>query len=157
MKNIVTVSYASHHNDHVGIWYPTQFYQLALGEGGFAEGVEAARGNGVPTNLWNGDSSLVRRVINFMLIGIAVVSVCYAVFGGFRYVISGGRKNRLPPPRTPSCMLSLVYWLLFLPMPSSSLSSISPSVVALRRLACTSCSWYIKPWKQNQPKQQLMI
>ena len=66
---------------------------LALGEGGFAEGVEAARGNGVPTNLWNGDSSLVRRVINFMLIGIAVVSVVMLIFGGFRYVISGGRKE----------------------------------------------------------------
>jgi hypothetical protein cdiviTM7_00647 len=66
---------------------------LALGEGGFAEGVEAARGNGVPTNLWNGDSSLVRRVINFMLIGIAVISVVMLIFGGFRYVISGGRKE----------------------------------------------------------------
>ena len=81
MKKIVTVSASIIITTMLALTI-TGLPALALGEGGFAEGVEAARGNGVPTNLWNGDSSLVRRVINFMLI-----------FGGFRYVISGGRKE----------------------------------------------------------------
>ena len=92
MKKIVTVGVSIIITTMLALTI-TGLPALALGEGGFAEGVEAARGNGVPTNLWNGDSSLVRRVINFMLIGIAVVSVVMLIFGGFRYVISGGKKE----------------------------------------------------------------
>ena len=92
MKKIVTVSASIIITTMLALTI-TGLPALALGEGGFAEGVEAARGNGVPTNLWNGDSSLVRRVINFMLIGIAVVSVVMLIFGGFRYVVSSGNKD----------------------------------------------------------------
>jgi len=79
MKKIVTVGASIIITTMLALTI-TSLPALALGEGGFAEGVEAARGNGVPTNLWNGDSSLVRRVINFMLIGIAVVSVVMLIF-----------------------------------------------------------------------------
>lgn len=64
-----------------------------IGEGGAGGGVESARGTGVPTNLANGDGSLVKRVINIMLYAIGVVSVIMLIMGGFRYVISGGQKE----------------------------------------------------------------
>lgn len=65
----------------------------ALGEGGAPAGVNAARGDNTPTNLINGDSSIVRRGINIMLYGVGVLSVIMLIFGGFRYVISGGKKE----------------------------------------------------------------
>ena len=63
----------------------------ALGEGGAPAGVNAARGDNTPTNLINGDTSIVKRGINIMLFG--VLSVIMLIFGGFRYVISGGKKE----------------------------------------------------------------
>ncbi|MDO4781278.1 MAG: hypothetical protein Q4A34_02730 [Candidatus Saccharibacteria bacterium] len=66
---------------------------LALGEGGPAQSIEVARGTGVPTNLANGDGSLVRRIIDIMLLSITIVSVIMLIIGGFRYVVSGGQKE----------------------------------------------------------------
>ena len=65
----------------------------ALGEGGAPAGVNAARGDNTPSNLVNGDSSIIRRAINIMLFGVGVLSVVMLIFGGFRYVISGGKKE----------------------------------------------------------------
>ena len=65
----------------------------ALGEGGAPAGINAARGDNTPSNLVNGDSSIVRRAINIMLFGVGVLSVGMLIFGGFRYVISGGKKE----------------------------------------------------------------
>ena len=65
----------------------------ALGEGGAPAGVNAARGDNTPSYLVNGDSSIVRRAINIMLFGVGVLSVVMLIFGGFRYVISGGKKE----------------------------------------------------------------
>ena len=64
-----------------------------LGQGGAQGGVDAARGEGVPTNLTNGDDSLVSKIINVMLYAIGVVSVVMLIIGGFRYVVSGGQKE----------------------------------------------------------------
>ncbi len=61
--------------------------------GGAQGGVEAARGEGVPTNLATGDGSIVQRAVNFMLYLVGVISVIMLIFGGFRYVISGGQKE----------------------------------------------------------------
>ena len=65
----------------------------ALGEGGAPAGINAARGDNTQSNLANGDSSIVRRAINIMLFGVGVLSVVMLIFGGFRYVISGGKKE----------------------------------------------------------------
>ena len=65
----------------------------ALGEGGAPAGINAARGDNTPSNLANGDPSIVRRAINIMLFGVGVLSVVMLIFGGFRYVISGGKKE----------------------------------------------------------------
>jgi len=65
----------------------------ALGEGGAPAGVNAARGDNTPTNLINGDTSIVKRGINIMLFGVGVLSVIMLIFGGFRYVVSSGNKD----------------------------------------------------------------
>ena len=54
---------------------------FALGEGGVTRGINDARGDGVPTNLTNGDSSLVKKIINIMLYFIGILAVVAAVFG----------------------------------------------------------------------------
>ena len=65
----------------------------ALGEGGASAGIGAARGDNTPSNLVNGDSSIIKRAINIMLFAVGVLSVVMLVFGGFRYVLSGGKKE----------------------------------------------------------------
>lgn len=65
----------------------------ALGEGGASAGISAARGDNTPSNLVNGDSSIIKRAINIMLFAVGVLSVVMLIFGGFRYVISGGKKE----------------------------------------------------------------
>ena len=66
---------------------------LALGEGGVQGGVTSARGEGVPDNFASGDGSIIRRVINLMLYAVGVISVVMLIYGGFRYIISGGQKE----------------------------------------------------------------
>ena len=61
--------------------------------GSWQGGLDSARGSGVPTNLADGDGSLVRRIINILLYAVAVISVIMLIIGGFRYVISGGQKE----------------------------------------------------------------
>lgn len=68
---------------------------LAIGDGGATGGINAARGSGVPSNLANGDESIIRRGINLMLYGIGVLSVVMLIFGGFKYIISGGQKDKV--------------------------------------------------------------
>ena len=65
----------------------------ALGEGGASAGIGAARGDNTPSNLVNGDSAIIKRAINIMLFAVGVLSVVMLIFGGFRYVISGGKKE----------------------------------------------------------------
>lgn len=65
----------------------------AIGEGGAPAGVNAARGDNMPANLANGDSSIIRRGINLMLYGAGVLSVVMLIWGGVRYVVSSGKKD----------------------------------------------------------------
>ena len=64
-----------------------------IGQGGAPGGVNAAKGTGVPTNFASGDGSLIQKIINIMLYAIGVLSVIMLIFGGLRYVISGGQKE----------------------------------------------------------------
>ncbi|MDO4712974.1 MAG: pilin [Candidatus Saccharibacteria bacterium] len=66
---------------------------LALGETGAQGGVNAARGAGVPGNLVGDESSIVRQIVNIMLYVIGVLSVIMLIYGGLRYVVSGGQKE----------------------------------------------------------------
>lgn len=66
---------------------------VALGlTGGFQEGVNAARGADVPTNL-TGDSGVITTVINTALFIVGFLSVIMLIFGGIRYIISGGNST----------------------------------------------------------------
>lgn len=68
---------------------------MAVGDGGAVGGVNAARGTGVPSNLANGDGSIIRRGINLMLYGIGILSVVMLIYGGFLYIVSGGQKEKV--------------------------------------------------------------
>lgn len=66
---------------------------VALGlTGGFQEGVNAARGADVPTTL-TGDGGVITTVINTALFIVGFLSVIMLIFGGIRYIISGGNST----------------------------------------------------------------
>jgi len=54
------------------------------------EGVNAARGSNVPGTLF-GDTGLITTIINTMLFLVGALSVIMIIFGGLRYVTSGGK------------------------------------------------------------------
>lgn len=53
------------------------------------EGVAAARGNGMPTDLF-GAGGIITTIVNTMLFIAGVLSVVMLIVGGLRYTISGG-------------------------------------------------------------------
>ena len=58
-------------------------------EGTVHDGVNAARGTDVPSTLL-GDGGVLSTIINTMLFIIGFLSVVMLIFGGLRYIISGG-------------------------------------------------------------------
>ena len=58
-------------------------------EGTVQDGVNAARGTDVPSTLL-GDGGVLSTIINTMLSIIGFLSVVMLIFGGLRYIISGG-------------------------------------------------------------------
>ena len=69
--------------------------QAQIGSGGVSGGVDSAHGSGMPTNLVEGDSSIINNIINIMLYAVGVLSVIMLIFGGIRYVVSGGQKDKV--------------------------------------------------------------
>ena len=57
--------------------------------GGVRGGVDAARTADMPANLL-GDGGIFSIVVNLLLFLIGALAVVMIIFGGFRYVISGG-------------------------------------------------------------------
>ena len=55
----------------------------------------AYRGQGQPTELLNGPTALIPRAINLMLFVIGILSIFMLIFGGIRYVVSGGDQTRV--------------------------------------------------------------
>ena len=66
------------------------------------------RGEGQPANLFEGSTAIVPRIINLMLFIVGVLAIFMMIYGGIRYVLSGGDNARLRMPRIPSCTPSLV-------------------------------------------------
>ena len=56
------------------------------------DGVNASRGNGIPSQLLGGDG-FVSKVTNTLLFIVGALSVIMLIVGGFRYVISGGNST----------------------------------------------------------------
>ncbi len=53
------------------------------------------RGDGQPTELFDGGAAIVPRVINLMLFIVGVLAVIMLIWGGIRYVISGGDATKV--------------------------------------------------------------
>jgi len=58
------------------------------------EGVQAARGEGQPTELFGGSGTgVVTTAVNILLFVVGALSVIMLIIGGLRYVISGGNSS----------------------------------------------------------------
>jgi hypothetical protein len=53
------------------------------------------RGQGQPTDLFAGGDALIPRLINLMLFIVGILAIVFLIFGGIRYVTSGGDKSRV--------------------------------------------------------------
>ena len=71
----------------VAIFAPTAFAQSTI-----LDGVNAARGEGQPSELF-GDGGVVSTITNIMLFIIGALSVVMIIWGGIRYTISGGSSS----------------------------------------------------------------
>jgi hypothetical protein len=58
------------------------------------EGVNAARGEGQPSQLF-GDGSIFTTIVNVLLFIIGALSVIMLIIGGFRYTLSGGNSSNV--------------------------------------------------------------
>ena len=55
----------------------------------------AYRGKGQPTDLFAGGDALIPRLINLLLFIVGILAIVFLIFGGIRYVISGGDKSKV--------------------------------------------------------------
>ena len=57
-------------------------------------GAQAARGNGTPTELI-GSNGVFTRITNTVLYAVGIISVIMLIYGGLRYVVSGGDSKKV--------------------------------------------------------------
>ena len=57
-------------------------------------GAEAAKGNGTPTELI-GSNGVFTRITNTVLYAVGIISVIMLIYGGLRYVVSGGDSKKV--------------------------------------------------------------
>ena len=58
------------------------------------EGAEAARADGMPAELV-GDNGVFNRLTNTVLMAVGLISVIMLVYGGLRYITSGGDSKKV--------------------------------------------------------------
>ena len=58
------------------------------------EGANAARADGMPTELI-GDNGVLSRITNTVLLIVGLISVIMLVYGGLRYILSGGDSKKV--------------------------------------------------------------
>ncbi len=58
-------------------------------------GANCAQGNNTPTNLFDGDNSIFKTVVNILLFLVGAVAVIMLIYGGIRYVTSGGAQDQV--------------------------------------------------------------
>jgi len=56
------------------------------------DGVNAAKGDGQPAELF-GDTGVITTITNILLFVVGALSVIMLIFGGLRYVVSGGNST----------------------------------------------------------------
>ncbi|MDR2063584.1 MAG: pilin [Candidatus Nomurabacteria bacterium] len=58
------------------------------------EGADAARGKGMPADLF-GENGTFTQITNTILVVIGIVSVFMLIYGGLRYILSGGDSKKV--------------------------------------------------------------
>ena len=58
-------------------------------------GANCAQGDETPSNLFSGEDSVFRQIVNIMLFIVGAVAVIMLIFGGIRYVTSGGAQDQV--------------------------------------------------------------
>ena len=58
------------------------------------EGAEAARGEGMPSQLV-GKEGVFTQITNTVLYAVGIISVIMLIYGGLRYVVSGGDSKKV--------------------------------------------------------------
>ncbi len=58
-------------------------------------GAECARGTGQPSTLFGGEGSIFTRVTNILLFLVGAIAVIMLIFGGIRYIVSGGDQTQV--------------------------------------------------------------
>ncbi len=53
------------------------------------------RGEGQPTDLFGGANAIIPKAINLMLFVVGVLAIFMMIYGGIRYVLSGGDNTRV--------------------------------------------------------------
>lgn len=53
------------------------------------------RGQGQPASLFDGPAAIIPKVINIMLFIVGVLAVFMMIYGGIRYVLSGGDNTKV--------------------------------------------------------------
>ena len=72
--------------------FMTQPSVFAFVGGSVEQGVQSARGNGQPADLF-GTNGIFTTVANTLLYIVGALSVVMIIYGGLRYVISGGNSS----------------------------------------------------------------
>ena len=67
----------------------------ASAQGSAQEGINAAKPDGVPTNLADGSDSIFVTIVNVLLFVIGAISVVMLIIGGIRYTISAGDSGNV--------------------------------------------------------------
>jgi len=65
----------------------------AAGASGLDRGADAAKPDGVTTDLFGGDGGIFRTITNLLLFLIGAIAVIMLIIGGIRYVVSGGDQG----------------------------------------------------------------
>ncbi len=53
------------------------------------------RGEGQPTELFGSNTAIIPRAINLMLFAVGVIAIFMLIWGGLRYVLSGGDSGKV--------------------------------------------------------------
>lgn len=76
----------------VAITTATLFAVPTFAVGPVEQGIQATKVPGVPSTIM-GDGGVVTTIINVMLFIVGILSVIMLIYGGLRYVISGGNSS----------------------------------------------------------------
>ncbi|MBR0480311.1 hypothetical protein IJJ46_00575 [Candidatus Saccharibacteria bacterium] len=76
--------------------FATSGSESVAGEGATSveQGAAAAHVEGMPTTLV-GDNGFIRKLTSWVLLAVGTISVIMLIYGGFRYVISGGDSKKV--------------------------------------------------------------